>query len=75
MFGPFVSLGTVVAIVAGLIISYFYLYYMGAALRKSVRTRFDRDEGQPDKYHHSLVGAVIAVIVSIISIAIYGFGP
>jgi hypothetical protein len=69
-----VSVGTTVAIIAGVIISYFYLYYMGAALRKSVRTRNDVDDGPEDHYSYNLIGAVISVILSIVSIAIYGFG-
>jgi hypothetical protein len=69
-----VSIGTVVTIIVGAIISYYYLYYMGAALRKSVRTRNDGDDGPEDHYHYNLIGAVISVILSIASIAIYGFG-
>jgi hypothetical protein len=69
-----VSVGTIVAIIAGVIISYYYLYYMGAALRKSVRTRNDADDGPEDNYSYNLIGAVISVILSIVSIAIYGFG-
>jgi hypothetical protein len=70
-----VSIGTLITIVVGVIISCCYLYYMGAALLKSVRTRNDKDDGPEDRYHYSLVGAVISVIVSIVSIAIYGYGP
>jgi hypothetical protein len=71
----YVSIGTLVTIIVGAIISGFYLYYMGAALRKSVRDRHLADEGRPDQYHYSLIGAVVSVLASIISIAIYGFGP
>jgi hypothetical protein len=75
MFGSFVSPGTLFTIAAGTIISVFYLYYMGAALRKSVRTRNQPDESEGDKYRHSLIGAILSVIASIVSIAIYGYGP
>ena len=70
-----VSIGTLITIIVGAVISYCYLYYMGAALQKSVRTRNDKDDGPEDRYHYSLVGAVVSVIVSIVSIAIYGYGP
>jgi hypothetical protein len=69
-----VSVGTIIAIIAGVIISYYYLYYMGAALRKSVRTRNDVDDGPEEHYNYNLIGAVISVILSVVSIAIYGFG-
>ena len=70
-----VSAGTALTIVVGVIISLYYLYYMGAALQKSVRTRNDKDDGPEDRYHYSLIGAIVSVIVSIVSIAIYGIGP
>ena len=70
-----VSFGTLITIIVGVIISAYYLYYMGAALRKSVRTRNDKDDGPEDSYHYSMIGAVISVIISIESIAIYGDGP
>lgn len=69
-----VSIGTFITIVVGAIISYCYLYYMGAALRKSVRTRNEKDDGPEERYRRSLIGAVISVAASILSIAIYGYG-
>lgn len=69
-----VSIGTLVTIIVGAAISFYYLYYMSAALQKSVRTRNDKDDGPEDQYHYSLIGAVISVIVSIVSIAVYGYG-
>jgi Mn2+/Fe2+ NRAMP family transporter len=69
-----VSTGTIVTIVVGAIIAYYYLYYMSAALRKSVRTRDEKDDGPEENYSYSLIGAVVSVIVSILSIAIYGCG-
>jgi hypothetical protein len=69
-----VSLGTLATIIIGLVISYFYVHYMWAALQKAVRTRHESDEGK-DKYHLSLAGAIISVIVSSVAIAVYGIGP
>jgi amino acid transporter len=71
----FVSSATVVALVIGAIIAYFYLYFGWKALRESIRTRSEPDEGPGDKYRHSVIGAIISVAVSIVSIAIYGAGP
>jgi Mn2+/Fe2+ NRAMP family transporter len=69
-----VSIGTLVTIIVGAIIAYYYLYYMGAALQKSVRTRNEKDDGPEESYNRSLVGAVVSVVASIVSIAIYGYG-
>ena len=73
MGGQLVSTGTTFTIVVGLIIAAFYLRYMWAALQQSVRTRDEPDEGV-DRYHFSLVGAVISVIASSAAIAAYGLG-
>lgn len=70
----FVSIATLVTIVVAAIIACSRLYYMGAALRKSVRTRDEQDDGPEEHSRYSLVGAVVSVVVSILSIAIYGFG-
>jgi Mn2+/Fe2+ NRAMP family transporter len=75
MLTELVSIGTLITIVVGAVISGYYLYYMGAALQKSVRTRNEKDDGPEDRYRYNLVGAVISVIASIVSIAIYGYGP
>src|SRR5450631_1241824 len=75
MSNQFVSPATLVTIIVGLVIAFFYLYFMWGALRKSVRTRNEPDDGPGDRYHHSLIGAVISVLGSILSIAIYGAGP
>src|SRR5437879_4023504 len=75
MSAQLVSIGTLVTIIVGAVISYYYLFYMGAALRKSVRTRNDKDDGPEENYNYSLIGAVISVVASIVSIAIYGYGP
>jgi Mn2+/Fe2+ NRAMP family transporter len=64
-----------VTIVVGAVIAVYYLYYMAAALQKSVRDRHLADDSRPDRYHYSLIGAVISVIASIVSIAVYGLGP
>jgi hypothetical protein len=68
-----VSVGTAITIGVGLIIAGYYLRYMWAALQQSVRTRDELDEGE-DKYHFSLVGAVVSVIASSGAIAAYGLG-
>lgn len=74
MFSELVSIGTLVTIIVGAIISYYYLYYMGAALHKSVRTRDVKDDGPEENYRRSFIGAVVSVLASIASIAIYGYG-
>jgi hypothetical protein len=73
MGGQLVSTGTAITIVIGLVIAGFYLRYMWAALQQSVRTRDEPDEGI-DKYHFSLVGAIVSVIASSAAIAAYGLG-
>jgi hypothetical protein len=69
-----VSTGTALTIAAGALISVFYVHYMWGALRKAVRTRDEADAGQ-DTYARSLAGAVISVVVSAVSISVYGLGP
>jgi hypothetical protein len=69
-----VSTGTELAIVVGLVVAYAYLRNMWGALQRAVRTRDDADEGQ-DRYSHSLVGAIVAVLGSVAAIALYGAAP
>ena len=69
-----VSGGTLLTILIGLVVSYFYLTNMWSALQKAVRTRDDADHGK-DRFRHSLIGAVVAVIASALAIVIYGAGP
>jgi hypothetical protein len=69
-----VSTGTVVTLVAGIAIAYFYLQNMWRALQRAVRTRDDADLGE-DRYRFSLAGAVVAVVGSIAAIAVYGVEP
>jgi hypothetical protein len=69
-----VSVGTVITIVAGLVIGFFYLRYMWGSLQKAVRTREDPDTGK-DQYHLSFAGAVVSVLASSAAIAAYGLGP
>ncbi|HMJ15736.1 MAG TPA: hypothetical protein VK524_30175 [Polyangiaceae bacterium] len=69
-----VSPGTALTILAGVLISGFYIHYMWAALKKAVRTRDDADVGE-DTYRRSFFGAVISVVVSAIAISVYGLGP
>jgi hypothetical protein len=69
-----VSTGTAATLVVGLVISVIYVRYMWGALARAVRTRDDADVGQ-DRYQHSLVGALIAVIGSALAISAFGLGP
>lgn len=74
MSSPFVSPGTAATIAIGSVVSALYIRYMWAALRKSVRTRFDPDTGT-DRFALSFGGAVISVVASASAIAAYGLGP
>jgi hypothetical protein len=69
-----VSSGTAATLVVGLVISVIYVRYMWGALARAVRTRDDVDVGQ-DRYQHSLIGALIAVIGSALAISAFGLGP
>jgi hypothetical protein len=71
----FVSPATLLTTLVGLVIATFYVRHMWAALRKAVRTRHESEEGQVDRYHHSLIGAVISVVLAAAFIGIYGIGP
>lgn len=62
-----------ITLAIGLTISVFYLRYMWLALRRAVQTREDVDAGS-DRYRHSLIGAIIAVLGSASAIAAYGLG-
>lgn len=69
-----VSPGTAITLLIGLAIASVYVRYMWGALSRAVRTRDDVDAGQ-DRYQHSLVGALIAVVGSALAITAFGFGP
>jgi hypothetical protein len=69
-----VSTGTAVTLLVGLSISAVYLRYMWGALARAVRTRDEVDAGK-DRYEHSLLGALIAVVGSALAISGYGLGP
>ena len=69
-----VSTGTAATLFVGLVISIVYVRYMWGALARAVRTKDDVDVGQ-DRYQHSLVGALIAVIGSALAISAFGLGP
>jgi hypothetical protein len=71
----FVSPATLLTTLVGLVIAYFYIRHMWGALRKAVRTRHQSEEGQVDRYHGSLIGAVISVVLAAVLIASYGIGP
>jgi len=71
----FVSLATVVTILVGIVIAFFYLRYMWLALQRVARTLDDPDDGERDSFGYSFVGAIIAVVTSSLTIVIYGFAP
>ena len=71
----FVSSATVVTIVIGIVITFFYLRYMWLVLQRVAQTLDDPDDGKSDGFGHSFVGAIIAVIASSLAIAAYGFAP
>jgi hypothetical protein len=69
-----VSTGTAITIVVGMVIGYAYLRFMWGSLQNAVQTR-DETDGSQDRYHFSLIGAVISVVASSAAIASYGLGP
>jgi hypothetical protein len=71
----FVSLATVVTILVGIVIAFFYLRYMWLALQRVARTLDDPDDGESDSFGYSFVGAIIAVVASSLTIVLYGFAP
>jgi asparagine N-glycosylation enzyme membrane subunit Stt3 len=71
----FVSGGTAVAIVIGVVISFFYLRGMALALQKAAATVDEPDTGCQDSFSYSLIGAVVAVIASSLAIWSYGVSP
>jgi len=71
----FVSSATVVTIVIGLVISFFYLRYMWLVLQRVAKTLDDPDDGKSDGFGHSFIGAIIAVVASSLAIIAYGLAP
>ena len=71
----FVSSATVVTIVIGIFITFFYLRYMWLVLQRVAQTLDDPDDGKSDGFGHSFIGAIIAVIASSLAIVAYGFAP
>lgn len=69
-----VSSLTAATLLVGVLIAAAYVRYMWGALAKAVRTRDEADTGQ-DRYRHSLIGALIAVVGSALAIAALGVGP
>lgn len=64
----------IITLVIGGVISAIYLRYMWLALQRAVETRDTPDVGA-DRYRHSLVGAVIAVVGSAAAISVFGAAP
>jgi hypothetical protein len=71
----FVSWTTIVTIVIGVVISFFYLRYMWLVLQRVAQTLDDPDDGKSDGFGHSFIGAIIAVLASSLAIIAYGFAP
>ena len=69
-----VSSLTAITLLVGVLIAAAYVRYRWGALAKAVRTRDDADTGQ-DRYRHSLIGALIAVVGSALAIAALGAAP
>jgi hypothetical protein len=69
-----VSGGTAATLLIGLAIAVVYVRYMWGALSRAVRTRDEADAGQ-DRYQHSLIGALIAVVGSALAITAFALGP
>jgi len=70
-----VSPATAAVVAVGVVISGFYLRFMGAALQRASATLDDPDDGKPDAFAHSFVGAIFAVVASSLAIALYGSAP
>lgn len=71
----FVSPLTIVTIVIGIVISWFYLRYMWLVLQRVAKTLDDPDEGESDGFGYSFIGAIVAVVASSLAIVAYGFAP
>lgn len=66
---------TVATTLVGLVIAAFYLRYMWLALQGAIESRAEAEDGRPDQFGRSLVGAVTAVVASSAAIAAFGIGP
>jgi hypothetical protein len=71
----YVSPATAITIIIGAVISLFYLRYMWLVLQRVAVTLNDPDEGQSDRFAHSFVGAIVAVLSSALAISSYGYAP
>ena len=71
----FVSTGTFVTILVGLVISAAYLIAMAKALKKAADTIDVPEPDGVDAFSYSFVGAIVAVIASSVAIVCYGLAP
>ncbi len=71
----FVSTGTFVTILIGLVISAAYLVTMGKALQKVAATIDVPEPEGTDAFSFSFVGAIVAVVASSAAIIAYGLSP
>ena len=71
----YVSAATAITIIIGAVIAVFYLRNMWLVLQRVAATINDLDEGQSDRFAHSFIGAIVAVLGSALAISSYGYGP
>ncbi len=65
----------IVTTVIGVVLCAVYLRYFYAVLQKSARERFEPPPAEDDRFTGSLIGAIGALIASIILTMCYGFAP
>jgi hypothetical protein len=75
MSSSLVSPATTITIIAGALISIFYLRYMWSALQRAVLSINKPEDGRTDAFAHSFIGAIVAVVASSLAIASYGLSP
>ncbi len=73
--GTYLSLGTIIFLIVGVVISAIYLQKMFAVLRSSAKTyESDQQDESKDTFNYSLLGTIISVTLSAVVIWIYGIG-
>jgi hypothetical protein len=71
----YVSTATAITIIIGAVIAVFYRRNMWLVLQRVAVTLNDPDEGQSDRFAHSFIGAIVAVLGSVLAIGSYGYAP
>ena len=69
------SLSLITTTVVGIVLCVVYLRDLYAVLQKSARERFEPPPAEDDRFRRSLVGAIGALIASIVLTMCYGFSP